>query len=51
MPIIRITKQVIEDAKKARDADLKNDPEFRALEEEKEKEELKAIERLEEEVE
>ena len=51
MPIIRITKQIIEDAKKARDAALKKDPEFRASEEELEKEEQEAIEQLKKEVE
>lgn len=46
MPIIRITKQVVEDAKKAREAALKKDPDFRRSEEKREKEEKEAIGRL-----
>lgn len=44
MPIIRITKQDVEKAKKAREEALKKDPEFKAFEEEREKEEKKAME-------
>ena len=49
MPIIRITKQDIEDAKKARKAALKEDPYFRASEEVKERQEQEAKEQQEKE--
>jgi len=44
MPIIRITKQVVEDAKKAREAALKKDSDYRAFEEKLHKEEKEAME-------
>jgi len=50
MPIIRITKQVVENAKKAREVALKKDPDFRASEEELEMEEKEAREQREKEV-
>ena len=49
MPIIKITKQDVEKAQKAREEALKKDPEFKAFEEEREKEEKKAIEQQEKE--
>ncbi len=51
MPIIRITKQVVEDARKAREAALKNDPDFRASEEEQDRREKEAMEQRDKEVE
>jgi len=44
MPIIRITKEQVEKSQKAREKALKEDSEFKALEEEREKEIKKAIE-------
>ncbi len=49
MPIVRITKQVVENARKAREAALKKDPNFRASEEEREKEKKEAVEQREKE--
>ena len=49
MPIVRITKQVVDNARKAREAALKKDPDFRASEEEREREEKKAVEQREKE--
>ncbi len=43
MAIMKITKQIVEDAKKAREAAIKKDPDFRAYEEEQEREEEKAV--------
>jgi hypothetical protein len=37
MPIIKITKEQVEDAHRAREAALEKDPEFRAFEQEQEK--------------
>ena len=51
MPIIKITKKDVENAKKARETALKKDPDFRATEEEIEKEEKKALEHMKKEVE
>ncbi len=44
MATIKITKKIVEDAKKAREAAIKKDPDFRAYEEEREREEKKALE-------
>ena len=49
MPIIRITKQDVEEAERARKAALKKDPEFRAFEEEREKRMKEALKQREEE--
>ena len=49
MSIIRITRQVVEDARKAREAALKKDPDFRAFEEELEKGEEEAMQQWEKE--
>jgi hypothetical protein len=43
MPIIRITKDQLESAAKAREAALKKDPDFRAFEEERERLEKEAL--------
>jgi hypothetical protein len=44
MPLIRITKQDVDNARKAREAALKKDPNLRAFEEEMEREEKEAME-------
>ncbi len=49
MPIIRITKQVVDNARKAREAALKKDPDFRAFEEKMEREEKEAMKQREKE--
>ena len=49
MPIIKITKQVVDTAKKAREAALKKDQDFRAFEEEMEMKEKEAMEQKEKE--
>lgn len=49
MPIIKITKQVVDNAKKAREAALKKDPDFRAFEEEMERKEKEAMKQREKE--
>ena len=49
MPIIKITKQVVDNARKAREAALKKDTDFRASEEERERKEKETVEQREKE--
>ena len=49
MPIIRITKQDVKKAERARKAALKKDPEFRAFEAEQEKQHKEAMKQQEKE--